>query len=171
MFLKIRWAKAACTFPYTRIGIFCAFLAMLYDGTRWSGILTFCGFVLFLSQSLRVSESRESWESQSLRTMNCTIAHNLVSPDPFRWKAVAAGEFLAEVWVMLHQLQKYVFAKQGDKYYVWSPNVAPMATQTFATALDRCDSWRKSSHSQYANIKCSWEEGEARLIQRKNGVQ
>ena len=55
-----------CTFPYTRIGIFCAFLAMLYDGTRWSGILTFCGFVLFLSQSLRVSESRESRESQSL---------------------------------------------------------------------------------------------------------
>ena len=44
-----------------------AFLAMLYDGTRWSGILTFCGFVLFLSQSLRVSgvsgvsESRECY--------------------------------------------------------------------------------------------------------------
>ena len=62
MFLKIRWAKAACTFPYTRIGIFWAFLAMLYDGTRWSGILTFCGFVLFLSQSLRVSGVSESRE-------------------------------------------------------------------------------------------------------------
>ena len=61
-----------------------------------------------------VSESRESWESQSLRTMNCTIAHNLVSPDPFRWKAVAAGEFLAEVWVMLHQLQKYVFLPKKE---------------------------------------------------------
>ena len=52
--------------PYTRIGIFWAFLAMLYDGTRLSGIPSFCGFVLFLSQSLRVSESRESRESQSL---------------------------------------------------------------------------------------------------------
>ena len=94
MFLKIRWAKAACTFPYTRIGIFWAFLAMLYDGTRWSGILTFCGFVLFLSQSLRVSESRESRESQSLGSLRVSGMLYSTSLNPMFFKNIAnVGSF------------------------------------------------------------------------------
>ena len=96
---------------------------MLYDGTRWSGILTFCGFVLFLSQSLRVSESRESRESQSLGN----VIFNILESHVFKKYSTRRVLLLSLPFSLynlrnLKNLKKWVAAAAAADLYLIDPD-------------------------------------------------